>query len=62
MVPQTLEPGIDGRGDWRWLGFFGEKFDLGEFERKVTMGGSEKRSDKYRGVREGANVKCFTKI
>ena len=52
MVPQTLEPGIDGRGDWRWLGFFGEKFDLGEFKRKVTMGGSEKRSDKYRGVRE----------
>ena len=38
MVPHTLEP-----GDW-WergpevAGFFGEKSDLGEFERKVTVG------------------------
>ena len=33
-----LKPRIDGNGDWRWLGFFGEKFDLGVFERKVTVG------------------------
>ena len=32
-----LELGIDGRGNRRWLGFFGEKFDLGVFEHKVTM-------------------------
>ncbi|KAL0003846.1 hypothetical protein SO802_011407 [Lithocarpus litseifolius] len=38
VVPQILEPEIDWRGDQRWLGFFGEKSDLGEFERKVTMG------------------------
>ena len=33
-----LETEIDGRGDRRWLVFFGEKSDLGVFERKVTMG------------------------
>ena len=33
-----LKPRIDGNGDWRWLGFFGEKPELGVFERKVTMG------------------------
>ena len=33
-----LEPRIDGRGDRRWLVFFGEKSELGVFERKVTMG------------------------
>ena len=25
VVPQTLEPRIGGRGDWRWLGFFGRE-------------------------------------
>ena len=33
-----LEPRIDRNGDWRWLGFFGEKSDLGVFERKVIVG------------------------
>ena len=60
-MPQTLEPGIDGRADWRCLGFFGEKSDLGEFERKVTMDGSEKRSDKNQGVTD-ANVNVLPKF
>ena len=59
MVPQTLELRIDGRGDLRWLGFFGEKSDLVEFEHKVNMSGSEKRSDKYPGWEGVSNCKIF---
>ena len=49
MVPHTLEP-----GDW-WergpevAGFFGEKSDLGEFERKVTVGAKRVLSIGVRG-------------
>ena len=43
-----------------WV-FFGEKSDLGEFERKVTMDGSEKRSDKNQGVTD-ANVNVLPKF
>ena len=51
MVPWTLELEIGGRGDWRWLGFFGEKSERVArfFWRDILEG--EFWSDKYRGVR-----------
>ena len=52
MVPQTLEPETSGRGDWRWLGFL-ERYTRGRvLARKCG-------SDKYRDVKDCANIKFF---
>ena len=48
MVPQTWSQRLVGEGTGGgWV--FGEKFDLGEFKRKVSR---SEDGDKYRGVRE----------
>ena len=58
MVPQTLEPVMGGREGLEVTGFL-ERNLRGRVKRESDREGG---SDKCKGVREGANVKCFTKI
>ena len=61
LVPQTSEPVMGGKEGLEVAGSFGERERERERERDFKRE-SDCGSDKYRGVRKRANVKCFTKI